>query len=1346
MGVSVVFEGGSEAVEVVPGRQAEWAVSVQNTGQVVDRILLDVLGDAAEYTRVEPAQVNLLPGATERVLITFAPPRLASLEPGEVPFGLRAMSSEDPEGSTVEEGLVRIGEFGDVGTQLVPKSSAGRRSAKFRLVVENRGNRPEPIRVEPIDPDDKLGFKSRPATFVAQPGTATFVRLKAAPRKTFFRGPNRTLPYQVAALPQQGEAATDEGVVLQKQILPEWLFPVVGILAVVAGALAVLWFVALRPVVNSAATAQGNAASAQAQAAKAANAANVADQAAKAASAKSGKLTTLTVKVAAPSVLTGATDLATANGTAANGVTSNPDVVWTSSNPAVATVTSKGVVKAVSPGTVTITATNANSASSSPSALPSATDTATPLATDTPTAGASPSGATVVSGSTTVNVVGPVSVTTAAVPQAVLGKTYSQSLAGTGGTGTYTWSVDSGTLPPGFTLSPDGILSGTGTSVGTATFKVRMSNAGPPLQSATRTFTLPVIDAPAVETSSLPGATIAALYHQTLTAVFGTAPYTWALVPGQGTLPDGLALNGTTGVISGNPTKIGVFTFSVQVTDSAAQPQSATQQLSIAVASPLQISTPATLPQEAVKNQPFSLTLGAIGGIQPYTWSLTAGTLPPGLNLNSGGTLSGTPTSTGETTFTVQVVSAGPPVQTVSKAVTLIVVNAPAVATSALNDATTGTTYAQTLTASFGTAPYTWSLVPGQGNLPPGLTLDPASGLISGTPTLVGTSTFTVQASDSTTPSQSATQHLSITVTNLLRISTLGLPDGVVGAQYSKALSASGGTGPYTWSVSAGTLPAGLSLDPASGLITGSPSTAGSSTFTVTATDAGHPTHTASQALTLIVVPALVGTSSNLPQAAVGQPYTAQLTSAGGTGPYVWTLTGTLPKGLALSASGQITGTPELTGAFPFSVQITDSSSPPLTVSETELITVVGSLQITTQTLPDAQAGLPYSHALTASGGTAPYTWSVQSGTLPAGLSLDPVTGVVSGTTQSTAAPASVTISVTDAGPPQQTTSRTLTIRVSSPLAFSEQISGPAVIGQSFAVTPVAHGGSGSFLWSEAGVLPDGLSFADANGEISGTVQNTAAPGAYPFQITLTDRNGGLPPTTGHFVITVVAQLAAQGSFNLSGTFGAQFSQKIQPTGGVAPYSYAFAAADHVPSWLSVDASTGVVSGTPDTQCTSTTDSASGQTDTFACPPATFTDHVIVTDAAGETFSVTVNLTVTAPPLVVNHATTVTQTVGAPLDLSLGTVHGGYRGGTVTFTATGLPCSADGKVCDQIDFSTGRVTGTLPDFGLSSYAVTVTVTQDDPAPGSSNTYIGRYTVTIDTAGAPSTGPTSGATP
>jgi len=104
MGVAVTFTDDSAAVEVEPGGQASCSVVIENTGMVVDGVLLDILGDAAEWTSVEPAQVNLLPGASAPAKIVFKPPRTATLPPGEVPFGLRAMSQEDPDGSRDRRG------------------------------------------------------------------------------------------------------------------------------------------------------------------------------------------------------------------------------------------------------------------------------------------------------------------------------------------------------------------------------------------------------------------------------------------------------------------------------------------------------------------------------------------------------------------------------------------------------------------------------------------------------------------------------------------------------------------------------------------------------------------------------------------------------------------------------------------------------------------------------------------------------------------------------------------------------------------------------------------------------------------------------------------------------------------------------------------------------------------------------------------------------------------------------------------------------------------------------------------------------------------------------------------
>jgi hypothetical protein len=160
-------------------------------------------------------------------------------------------------------------------------------------------------------------------------------------------------------------------------------------------------------------------------------------------------------------------------------------------------------------------------------------------------------------------------------------------------------------------------------------------------------------------------------------------------------------------------------------------------------------------------------------------------------------------------------------------------VNSPTITTASLAVGTVGAAYSQTLTGSAGTAPYTWSV--NSGSLPAGLSLNPATGEVSGNPTAAGTSSFSIKITDSA--SLVATRSLSITIAAPVTVTTASLANGAVGTAYSATLAASGGTGTYTWSVTGGSLPAGLSLASSTGRISGTPTTAATSNFTVTATD-----------------------------------------------------------------------------------------------------------------------------------------------------------------------------------------------------------------------------------------------------------------------------------------------------------------------------------------------------------------------------------------------------------------------------------------------------------------------------------------------------------------------------
>jgi hypothetical protein len=177
------------------------------------------------------------------------------------------------------------------------------------------------------------------------------------------------------------------------------------------------------------------------------------------------------------------------------------------------------------------------------------------------------------------------------------------------------------------------------------------------------------------------------------------------------------------------------------------------------------------------------------------------------------------------------------------------------VVSSALPGGTVGTSYSATLSASGGTPPYSWAIA--SGSLPSGLTLS-TGGVITGTPSTTGSSSFTVQVTDSTTPTaQTATRALSISVSAsqvpTLTVVTTALSGGTVGTSYSATLSASGGTPPYSWAIASGSLPSGLSLSKG-GVITGAPSSEGTFDFTVQVTDSTIPmAQTATRGLSISV-------------------------------------------------------------------------------------------------------------------------------------------------------------------------------------------------------------------------------------------------------------------------------------------------------------------------------------------------------------------------------------------------------------------------------------------------------------------------------------------------------------
>ncbi|MFS8472197.1 autotransporter domain-containing protein [Xanthomonas campestris pv. campestris] len=632
-----------------------------------------------------------------------------------------------------------------------------------------------------------------------------------------------------------------------------------------------------------------------------------------------------------------------------------------------------------------------------------------------------------------------VTVGPASLPAATAGSAYSQNLSASGGTAPYSFAVTAGALPAGLTLSAAGVLSGTPTATGSFNFTATATDSGGSPTSGNRAYTLTVAGATVtLPATSLPAGTAGQAYSGALNpATGGIPPYTYAVTAGA--LPAGITLNGSSGALTGTPGSVGSFAFSVTATDSTSgTPSQGTRGYTLNIAAPPIVVAPSTLPA-ATRGTAYSQTLSASGGTAPYTYALASGALPAGLTLASNGTLSGTATVEGSFNFTVTATDAGS--FTANQAYSLTVAGPNLVLpASSLPAGTAGQAYSASITpATGGTAPYSYALTAGA--LPTGVVVDVATGGLSGTPTVAGTFNFTLTVSDSTpSPAAQASRSYTLTIAApVIVVAPTALPAATRGTVYSQTLSASGGTAPYTYAVSAGNVPAGLTLA-SNGTLSGTATVEGSFNFTVTATDAN--TFTASQAYAVTVAgPNLALPASSLPAGTAGQAYAATIAPAtGGTAPYSYALTaGALPSGVVLdAATGALSGTPTVSGTFNFTLTVTDSTpSPAAQANQSYTLSIAGATLVPSQpTLPPAVRGTPYSQVLTATGGVAPYTYSVASGTLPAGLTLAS-NGVLSGTPTAEGS-TSFTIAVADAGNATATQAYTFTVSTAAPVAVAD--------------------------------------------------------------------------------------------------------------------------------------------------------------------------------------------------------------------------------------------------------------------------------------------------------------------
>ncbi|HET9177359.1 MAG TPA: putative Ig domain-containing protein [Terriglobia bacterium] len=475
-------------------------------------------------------------------------------------------------------------------------------------------------------------------------------------------------------------------------------------------------------------------------------------------------------------------------------------------------------------------------------------------------------------------------ITTASLPNGTQNTAYSATLAASGGTTPYTWSISSGSLPAGLTLnSSTGAITGTPTGTGTSNFTVQVSDANS--QTATKALSITissggggggvisVLQARNANQSGVTSLTVNMATTAGSTIICGVsegdnATDTWTMTDSAGQLG---WTQDASGYLTADTTQRADMRY---ITNSAA--------LSFVRANfSTRINAPATMVCYEVSGivsvsaEDSSVNTTSRGGglvSGPLTTSNANDILiymeRKGANQTSwtagSGYVFAANAFNARMAIQYKIVSASqtntmtsmtPNPDSGSSSIGIFAAfkssgspPSPTITTASLTNGTQNTAYSATLAASGGTTPYTWSIT--AGSLPAGLTLNSSTGAISGTPTGTGTSNFTVQVSDAN--SQTATKALSITVNPpALAISTTSLPNGTQNTAYSATLAASGGTTPYTWSISAGSLPAGLTLNSSTGAITGTPTGSGVSNFTVKVTDVN--SQTATQALSITI-------------------------------------------------------------------------------------------------------------------------------------------------------------------------------------------------------------------------------------------------------------------------------------------------------------------------------------------------------------------------------------------------------------------------------------------------------------------------------------------------------------
>ncbi|MBI1753433.1 MAG: putative Ig domain-containing protein [Acidobacteria bacterium] len=761
-----------------------------------------------------------------------------------------------------------------------------------------------------------------------------------------------------------------------------------------------------------------------------------------------------------------------------------------------------------------------------------------------------------------------------------------------------------------------------------------------------------------------------------------------------GSLPAGLDLDPVTGQITGTPAAPGVFTVTVRATNSA---NSATQTIQITVlpaaALGLSYATPQVFPAALAIAPQNPVLAQATPGI-PTAYAITGGSLPTGLNLNADGTIGGTPATPGVFSFKVTATN-GTRTATAFAAYTVTPAGSLGLAYDTPKTFTAG--------AAVPTQPATLSnAVPGlgssfsltAGSLPAGLSLGSTTGDITGTPTAPGLYAFTiVVAQGARTASTSANYTvLPAAALSLAYTTPQTFAVGTAIATQLPTLASETPGVPTTFALTGGALPVGLMLN-ADGSITGKPTTAGVSTFTVTATNG---TRTATATPTYTVIPMAPQGAYQSVTTNVNLSLTLTPQNAGGPITAATLAQGPLPAGMVLNADGSLSGTPSVAGAFPFKVQLCNGTGCMTTAAAVITVNANGATPLKAAYADgNGLVGAPLTVPPTVTIGGPVTSATLQSGTLPAGMTLDSHGSIVG--TPTAAGSSILLVTLANASGALETVPVTITVSASASVLAAAYPVGSGQVGVPLTVAPfLASGGPVATAVQLGGTLPPGM-VLNSDGSITGAPTQA---GSYSAQIRLCNAAGGCTTQTVQIDVNTAGGSALVAAYaDAMGTLGAPLAVPPSIASG-GPVTSSTLLSGSLPPGMTLN-SNGSITGTP-TQ------------------PGTYSLAVQLCNGAGgcTVQSVTITLRHAVP---VVGPLSVTEALGATATLTPGNTGGPITSATVTAggpLAAGLTLNSDGSVSQSGATPVGTYGPYTVSYcntgGCANSTVTITVTLSAP--------------------------------